>query len=373
MAVERIFVGLPSLDLPRFGAGGHPCQGLYHRPVGRRPKTAVIATHYQIDFSEHYMADYLAERGIGFLGWNTRFRGDEAHFILDYALSDIGVGVRWLREQAGVENVVLLGNSGGGSLMAAYQSQAVAPKLTPLPGMRLASGVEDLPAGDGYISTAAHLGRPEVLTAWMDGSVTDESDPLATDPSLDLFNPGNGPSYSSEFVERYRAAQVDRNHRITRWVKGELERLTAAGYHDRPFSIARTWADPRMVDPTIEPTERQPNLCYAGVPERANRSVFGIASACTLRTWLSLWSLEHSQTRARAHLPNITVPALVVNALADTGVFPSDAAAIHDLIGAEDKESQELVADHYFLNPGARDELADLVAAWIEKRFGVSK
>lgn len=373
MAIERTFVGLPSLGLPRFGAGGHPCQGLYHHLAGTRPKTAVIAAHYQIDFSEHYMADYLAERGIGFLGWNTRFRGDEAHFILDYALSDIGVGVRWLREQAGVENVVLLGNSGGGSLMAAYQSQAVAPKMTPLPGMRLASGVEDLPAGDGYISSAAHLGRPEVLTAWMDGSVTDENDPLATDASLDLFNPDNGPAYSAEFVERYRAAQVARNHRITRWVKGELERLTAAGYHDRPFSVARTWADPRMVDPTIEPTEREPNLCYAGVPERANRSVFGIASACTLRTWLSLWSLEDSQTRARAHLPNITVPALVVNAMADTGVFPSDAAAIHDLIGSGDKESQELVADHYFLTPGARDELADMTAAWIEKRFGVSK
>ena len=35
----------------------------------------MIATHYQIDFSEHYLADYMATRGIGFLGWNTRFRG----------------------------------------------------------------------------------------------------------------------------------------------------------------------------------------------------------------------------------------------------------------------------------------------------------
>ena len=59
----------------RAGSGGHPCQGLYHRGVGRKPKVAMIATHYQIDFSEHYLADYMATRGIGFLGWNTRFRG----------------------------------------------------------------------------------------------------------------------------------------------------------------------------------------------------------------------------------------------------------------------------------------------------------
>ncbi|EGD54189.1 hypothetical protein SCNU_15744 [Gordonia neofelifaecis NRRL B-59395] len=369
MTVEREFIGLPSVNLPRFGAGGHPCQGVYHRPAGKRPTIAVIATHYQIDFSEHYMAEYLAERGYGFLGWNTRFRGDESHFVLDAALSDIGVGVRWLREEAGVETVVLLGNSGGGSLMAAYQSQAVAPSLTPLEGMRLTPGVDELPAGDAYISSAAHLGRPEVLTSWMDGSVTDENDPLATDPALDLFNPDNGPSYSDDFVARYRAAQTARNHRITDWVKAELARLTAAGYHDRPFSVARTWADPRMVDPALEPTKREPNSCYAGVPKRANRSVFGIAAATTLRSWLSLWSLTDSQTRASAHLPNITVPALVLNGNRDTGVFPSDAAAIHDQLGASDKQSHELDADHYFLLPGARDEQADLISAWIAERF----
>ena len=132
--VIREFVGLPSRTAGRAGAGGHPCQGLYHRGVGRKPKVAMIATHYQIDFSEHYLADYMATRGVGFLGWNTRFRGFESSFLLDHALVDIGVGVRWLREVQGVETVVLLGNSGGGSLMAAYQSQAVDPNVTPLDG-----------------------------------------------------------------------------------------------------------------------------------------------------------------------------------------------------------------------------------------------
>lgn len=367
--IEREFIGLPSTNLPRFGAGGHPCQGVYHRLAGTRPKVAVIATHYQIDFSEHYMAEYLAERGFGFLGWNTRFRGGEAQFILDAALSDIGVGVRWLREQAGVETVVLLGNSGGGSLMAAYQSQAVSPSVTPLAGMRLTPGANELPPADAYISSAAHLGRPEVLTSWMDGAVVDENDPVATDESLDLFVTENGPNYTTDFLERYRAAQERRNHRITDWVLSELERLRAAGYHDRPFSVCRTWADPRMVDPTIEPTRREPNSCYAGVPKRANRSVFGIASATTLRSWLSLWSLSHSQTRAHRHLPNISVPALVINGDRDTGVFPSDAQEIYSSLGATDKQLHTLDADHYFLNPGARDEQADLVTEWIRERF----
>lgn len=369
MTIDRTFVALPSLNQPRAGAGGHPCQGLYYTPSGTRPDIAVIATHYQVDFSEHYLAEYMAERGYGFLGWNNRFRGNDSHFILDMGLSDIGQGVRWLKEQAGVEKVILLGNSGGGSLMAAYQSQAVAPYVEPGVGMQLSPGLDELIPGDGYVSCAAHLGRPDVLTAWSDASVTDERDPLATDPTLDLFNPDNGPSYSEEFVRRYRDAQVARNHRITAWVKAELTRLSEAGYHDRPFSIARTWADPRMVDPSIEPTKREPNSCYLGRPIKANRSVYGIAAACTLRTWLSLWSLEDSQTRAHTHLPKITVPALVINANADTGVFPSDAQAIYDLVGAQDKQSHAFDTDHYFRTDGARDAQADLIDEWIKARF----
>ena len=367
--VIREFVGLPSPTARRAGAGGHPCQGLYYRGVGRKPKVAIIATHYQIDFSEHYLADYMATRGIGFLGWNTRFRGFESSFLLDHALVDIGVGVRWLRDVQGVETVVLLGNSGGGSLMAAYQSQAVEPNVVPLPGMRPAAGSTDLPRADGYVASAAHPGRPDVLTAWMDAAVVDESDPLATDAELDLFDEHNGPPYGPDFVKRYRSAQIARNNAITDWAETELKRVGAAGFSDRPFTVMRTWADPRMVDPTLEPTRRPPNTCYAGVPVKANRSAHGIAAAATLRNWLGMWSLRHAQTRAEPHLGRITCPALVINADADTGVFPSDAKRMYDALASDDKTHASIDTDHYFTTPGARSEQADTIARWIAKRW----
>src|SRR6201996_1191382 len=128
-SVERRFVGTVSPTAPRIQAGGHPCQGLYWTPKGQAPKTALIATHYNVDFAEHYSAPYFAERGFGFLGWNTRYRGAEDQFILEHALIDIGVGVRWLKEEGGAERVVILGNSGGGSLMGAYLAEAIAPTL----------------------------------------------------------------------------------------------------------------------------------------------------------------------------------------------------------------------------------------------------
>ncbi|KLO27956.1 alpha/beta hydrolase [Mycobacterium haemophilum] len=367
--VIREFVGLPSPTAGRADAGGHPCQGLYYRAAEGKPKVAMLASHYQIDFSEHYLADYMATRGIGFLGWNTRFRGFESTFLLDHALVDIGVGVRWLREVQNVETVVLLGNSGGGSLMAAYQSQAVDPNVIPLEGMRPAAGLTELLAADGYVATAAHPGRPDVLTAWMDAAVVDEGDPVATDPDLDLYNTQNGPPYTPEFVTRYRLAQTVRNHAITNWAEMELKRVRAAGFSDRPFTVMRTWADPRMVDPSIEPTKRAPNRCYAGIPGKANRSAYGIAAACTLHNWLSMWSLRVAQTRAEPHLARITCPALVINAEADTGVFPSDAQRIHDALASTDKTHCSIETDHYFTTPGARSEQADTIANWINERW----
>jgi pimeloyl-ACP methyl ester carboxylesterase len=367
--IIREFIGLDSPSVGRAGAGGHPCQGIYHHRAGHKPSVAVIATHYQIDFSEHYLAEYLAARGIGFLGWNTRFRGFESSFLLDHALVDVGVGVRWLREVAGVDTVVLWGNSGGGSLMAAYQSQAIDPNVTPLDGMRPAAGLNELVAADGYVTSAAHPGRPDVLTAWMDGAVIDENDPVATDPELDLFDDRNTAPFSPAFVERYRAAQVARNHAITDWAEAELQRVRAAGFSDRPFTVMRTWADPRMVDPTIEPTNRAANLCYAGEPAKANRSTRGIAAACTLRNWIGMWSLRHAQTRAEPHLARFDCPALVINAEQDTGVFPSDAKRIYEALRTDDRTQVSIDTNHYFTTPGARDEQADTIAQWIAKRW----
>jgi hypothetical protein len=254
--------------------------------------------------------------------------------------------------------------------MAAYQSQAVAPVVRPAPGVAPARGLDELIPCDAYIALSAHSGRPEVLTGWMDPSVVDETDPVRADPALDLWNPDNGPPYPADFLARYRQAQRDRNERITEWAEGQLRAFEGTRTSDRVFILARTWADPRMVDPTIDPSGRPPNSCYLGDPRRANYGVWGIGIASTLRAWLSMWSLRTSQCQAAPHLAMVTVPSLVVQADADSGVFPSDAAAIAGAIAAPDKTVVTLEGDHYFLQPvGARDVVADRIAAWIGDHF----
>lgn len=367
--VECRFVGLTSPTAPRARHGTHPCQGLYWTRRGERPRVAAIATHYNVDFSEHYLAPLFAARGVGFLGWNTRYRGAEDQFLLEHALIDIGEGVRWLREEAGVDTVVLLGNSGGGSLMAAYQAEAAAPTLVAGAHKATAAALEKLGEGDLYISLNAHKGRPEVLTDWMDGSVVDEADPVATDASLDPFNPENGPPYPEDFVRRYRAAQRARNQRITDWAKAELQCLNAAGIPDRIFPLFRIWADLRFMDPALDPSDRPCPGCYAGPPALANRNPLVVGRANTLKTWLSMWSLETSKCQGGPQLAKLVLPALVVQSTGDMGVFPSDARAIFDAVASADKRLEFVPGAHYFEDSDAhRDRAAALMLDWIEEK-----
>jgi hypothetical protein len=369
--VEREFISRVSTTAGANGAGFLPCQGLYHRPSGEYPKVAFIASHYNVDFAEHYLGRYLAERGFGFLGWNTRYRGNEAFFNLEHALIDIGVGVRWLREEAGVEYIAIIGNSGGGSLMGAYQSQACDPNISPSRGLSLPEAVLELIPCDYYISLNAHLGRPEVLTSWFDPCVVDETDPIAADPSLDMYAAQNCPPYSEAFVTRYRAAQVQRNQRITAWCIAQLASLAEQDLWDRAFPMYRTWADLRMMDPTLDPSERSPGRCYAGDPRRANYSPRGIGLSNTCRSWLSMWSLEESQCRATPHLQRIWAPSLVLQSTGDTGVFPNDAQAIYGALGASDKTLEFMPGDHYLIAPAqGRDQVAERIAGWISQYTG---
>ena len=72
----------------------------------------------------------------------------------------------------GAEAVVLLGNSGGGSLMALANAE--------------------LGIGDGWIGMAAHPGEGVFMLQVIDPSVADENEPFATVPELDMYNPDNG-------------------------------------------------------------------------------------------------------------------------------------------------------------------------------------
>jgi fermentation-respiration switch protein FrsA (DUF1100 family) len=123
------------------------------------------------------------------------------------------------------------------------------------------------------------------------------------------------------------------------------------------------------MDPAIDPSDRPCPGCYRGNPAVANRAPSGIGRANTLKTWLSMWSLETSQCRGEAHLRTIELPSLVIQSTGDMGVFPSDARLIFDALGGRDKSLEMPKGAHYFEDaPNYRDVAADIIGGWLETR-----
>ena len=356
--VESVSVGVESASAKKSMTGQWPCVGTYYHPKGQSPEIVFMLTHYSADFSNHYLSGPLASRGFGVLGYGIRFRALEEKFVLEKALDDIAAGVQWISDNTKARKLVFIGNSGGGSLMAAFQAKA--EKDSSLRG------------ADAFVFLNAHPGRAEAITMYLDPSVIDEFDPTRRDPSLDMYNPLNGPPYSPEFQASYRQAQVERNHRITAWAKAERKRLNNAGISDRIFSVDRTFADLRFLDPAIDPSDRKMNLCFYGEPKQANNGPGLLARATTIETWMSMWSLQESKIGFNLIATDFTLPTLVVQSTGDVGVFPSVAKSIFNMVGSKDKEFHLVPGEHFFED--GQDNLeavSDLIADWTRRTLSL--
>ena len=83
-------------------------------------------------------------------------------------------------------------------------------------------------------------------------------------PCQGLYFKPKGAKPKTAFIAKYRAAQKARNDRLTDWCHAELERLKQLNMVYRAFNMYRTWADLRLMDGAIDPSERVVGICYAG-------------------------------------------------------------------------------------------------------------
>ncbi len=337
-------------------------------PVEIASKTCIVFSHPIGGGSFLPIMTALAREGHHVIYCNTRYRGNDTALIMEKCVVDLAACIRDLGTRFGYKRVVLGGWSGGGSLALFYQEQAERPTLTETPaGDPPDLTAETLPPGDAIFLVAAHVSRSATLTEWMDPSILDESDPDRRDPELDIYDPQNPnqPPYSAEYLERFRAAQIERNRRITASVETRLEAFKAAGRtgEEYAFVVHGTMADPRWLDPAIDPNGRTPGRCYLGDPRLVNNGPVGLARFTTLRSWLSPWSLDKSRAHGERNAAGTSVPTLVVGNGADDACTPSHTHRLFEAIPHERKEIHEIAgASHYYL--GQEAELAQCIGLY---------
>jgi hypothetical protein len=396
--------GVPAFLTAEDGAAS---KGMFYRRKGTQPKVGVHIMHPRTDQMLNYNAPPLAEAGYAVLARASRWPNNDVATIHERLLLDVAAGVKYLRER-GCDKIVLLGNSGGSSLAAFYQAQArTRPpgRLTHTPaGDPLDLNAFDLPAADAIVFVGCHIGQGALMAKFIDPSVVDESDPVAADPELDLYNPRNGfrtppesSRYDPGFLARYQAAQLARIHRLdvkahsliarqraaqaaAATAQGDqalaLDRAGRAGWY---MIVYRTTADPAFVDLNIDPDDRTVQTYISRRPDQENYGENGFGRYVTPRAWLSTWSALSSNARTIDNLARFSDPLLIVHYAGDAGTRLGEVRQMHERSASRDKTLHIVRnADHYGfaivdgISTGPRtSEGTDKVVAWMREHFPV--
>jgi len=360
---------------------GAEVAAMLHFDDARPPTTAVTIMHPTSDWRQHYILPFLAQRGVAALGFTTRYTSREADLILEHTILDMGAGIKLLRER-GFQHIACIGNSGGGEIVTVYQAEAEQPTITQTPlGTPPDLTQAYLPPVDGLIILNAHRGRAHSLTRSLDPSVGGENgnDPFVYDPELDMYNPRNGPPYSAEFQARYHAAQVERNHKITRWCQQKLADLATIGnppMTDVPFIVHRTDANLALADLTIDPSDRTGLTIWDEDPKVANYTAGPLRGGATrlrimtLRSWISQRGLATSVFDVMKFLPRCHVPALFIVGTADASGGPGDSLEMFEVAPDPDKRLVWLKGGTHFMRgqPELQAEAADAIVQWLHDR-----
>jgi alpha-beta hydrolase superfamily lysophospholipase len=332
--------------------------------------TVVVAMHPIGSPGYLPMFSGLARAGLHVIASDTRYSNGDAALIMENVLLDLGAVVRDAKERLGYRRVLLAGWSGGGSLMMGYQGEAEQPRITQTAaGDYTALADTELVPADAVMILAAHRSRHYLLTEFLDPSITDESRPDDRHPALNIYDAANPdqPPYTADFLTRYRAAQVDRNRRITAYAKAKLDELRAGGRDDEEhcFVVYGTMADPRWVDLSVDPNDREPGS-YLGDPRLINDGPSALGRFTTTRSWLSQWSLDDAQVDGVEAAKRISVPVLILENSADNACPPEHPRAMYAAVPHEDKEFTVVDgANHYY--SGQREHLESAlnhVARW---------
>ena len=209
--------------------------GVLYEPVQKNEKQriAVLVMHSDEDYLLWPTGPELAKRGYTVLNANVMNK-EGIIFSQIEKMQSVKAAVEYLRSLPQVEKIILMGHSGGGTLMSAYQAIAEKgpqifqgpEKIYPYP-----SNEELLPA-DGIMLLDSNWGNAVMQLLSLDPAVEDENSGMLINEDLNLFNPingfdKNGSTYTDEFIHHFQKSQSIRNICILEYALSRLMKIEA--------------------------------------------------------------------------------------------------------------------------------------------------
>lgn len=220
-------------------------EAVIYEPVepDERARIAIMVMHSDSNYYQFIPCPELAKRGFYVMAANVSNQKQP----LEKKIEELAVYVKYLRSLEGIEKVILLGHSGGATLMSCYQAVAENgtgifrddQKIIRMPDMA------PLPKADAVMFLDSNWGNGVMTLLSIDPQITDENTTQNLNTEFDLFDPANGftpegSCYEPEFVSKYQKAQAERYNRIVERVLERCHALESGDgdyVDDEPFIV----------------------------------------------------------------------------------------------------------------------------------------
>jgi len=227
---------------------GRRAPALMYEPEGLDGEklTTVLVMHSDEDYLTCPTGPELARHGFRVMCANVPVK-EGLFFSQNDKYATVQAAIENLRARENVGAIVLMGHSGGATLMTAYQAIAEnGPEVFKGERMIYPYPYDDpLPPADGIMLLDANWGNAAMQLFSLDPAVTDEANGMHLNEDLDLFNPANGfnpegSTFPEEFILRFQKEQGRRNNEILHYAQTRLKAIEdgAGDYSDdEPLTI----------------------------------------------------------------------------------------------------------------------------------------
>jgi pimeloyl-ACP methyl ester carboxylesterase len=226
---------------------GNNANAVLVEPVTLNEKSRIVVIRTHPEHINNLTANGAPLTNYGYRVMSVNYYGREQLYY--EFIPPLAAAIKAARAIPGVEKVVLMGFSSGGSETTSYEDVAEnGPKACQEPNRILkcdGKGLDNLPKADGLMLIESAAGAPERTDAL--NPAVGLHDWKVIHPELDMFSPKNGydpathsAHYSDEFLKKYFAAQAAKSTALIEEAQARLDKIQKGEgdfKDDEPFVV----------------------------------------------------------------------------------------------------------------------------------------